>query len=702
MAYTKQNFVDGQTLKAEHLNKIEDGIDELDAQISQLSSEKVDISDIAQESGQSETLVMSQKAVTNLVAGAQSGGSGLPSVNESDNGKTVKVVDGSWSVEQMSYNDLLDKPSLFSGNYNDLTNLPVYDTTPTSGSTNPVTSGGLFNKFTEHEEQINTALAGAHSALSGALTWDGVIGNKEVIILDSNEESTVSLVHVSDEYPEILSLFMGASKEEGPPCTVAISGLHAMFMGTAMMTGSLPMSSDGFVGGEMFFIVPSDNYTPPEDIGIPFTFPKKGVYFIHMILNEMAALGLSAPAMYVSALSLAPFHSFADSSGGDASKYFEEKMINNDSGDTLTWDGDTKGLEKVQVTFSTPSNSQVINFYKISDSVLTPDDVINGIKYPGFNGSFIEKNGEEAQQIFEEDGLLDMLYWVNIPYDNYALDDSIHTAFFPKAGIYQADPAAVNGFICNITVNGYNFTTSTTTEIIKTKHLPPALRFGEITSTIESDTLTWDGNTEGLENLDGAYFHVSDVVPTLNDIHQGFSITMSNMGSGENETVSISAEEAASITLEENGVLAFDVMIVLTLPLTYTMDDGTTIRYPAGVYFGKLPDAYISSFTINNYKGFTTTNTKLVKIDKKYLPDDIGGGSGLPEVSAEDNGKTVKVVDGEWSVEKLSYNDLSDKPTLGTLASKNSLSASDVGAATIADVNSAIEAAIGAAIAASY
>lgn len=26
MAYTKQNFVDGQTLKAEHLNKIEDGI----------------------------------------------------------------------------------------------------------------------------------------------------------------------------------------------------------------------------------------------------------------------------------------------------------------------------------------------------------------------------------------------------------------------------------------------------------------------------------------------------------------------------------------------------------------------------------------------------------------------------------------------------------------------------------------------------
>lgn len=44
------------------------------------------------------------------------------------------------------------------------------------------------------------------------------------------------------------------------------------------------------------------------------------------------------------------------------------------------------------------------------------------------------------------------------------------------------------------------------------------------------------------------------------------------------------------------------------------------------------------------------------------LSEDIGG-SGLPEVTTGDNGKTVKVVDGEWSVEQMSYNDLSDKPT---------------------------------------
>lgn len=42
MSYNKQNFISGQVLEAQHLNHIENGISELDAQISQLSSEIVD------------------------------------------------------------------------------------------------------------------------------------------------------------------------------------------------------------------------------------------------------------------------------------------------------------------------------------------------------------------------------------------------------------------------------------------------------------------------------------------------------------------------------------------------------------------------------------------------------------------------------------------------------------------------------------
>lgn len=42
MSYNKQNFISGQVLEAQHLNYIENGISELDTQISQLSSEKVD------------------------------------------------------------------------------------------------------------------------------------------------------------------------------------------------------------------------------------------------------------------------------------------------------------------------------------------------------------------------------------------------------------------------------------------------------------------------------------------------------------------------------------------------------------------------------------------------------------------------------------------------------------------------------------
>lgn len=47
------------------------------------------------------------------------------------------------------------------------------------------------------------------------------------------------------------------------------------------------------------------------------------------------------------------------------------------------------------------------------------------------------------------------------------------------------------------------------------------------------------------------------------------------------------------------------------------------------------------------------------KIDERFLPDDIGG---LPEVTTENNGQTVIVADGKWSVGKLSYTNLADKP----------------------------------------
>ena len=39
----------------------------------------------------------------------------------------------------------------------------------------------------------------------------------------------------------------------------------------------------------------------------------------------------------------------------------------------------------------------------------------------------------------------------------------------------------------------------------------------------------------------------------------------------------------------------------------------------------------------------------------EFLRKSDGGGSGLPEVTAEDNGKTLEVEEGNWQVKNASY-----------------------------------------------
>ena len=52
--------------------------------------------------------------------------------------------------------------------------------------------------------------------------------------------------------------------------------------------------------------------------------------------------------------------------------------------------------------------------------------------------------------------------------------------------------------------------------------------FGETTAVVGGDTLTWDGNTEGLVNVLDQQFKVSDVVPVLSDFANGLTIVISS------------------------------------------------------------------------------------------------------------------------------------------------------------------------------
>jgi hypothetical protein len=217
---------------------------------------------------------------------------------------------------------------------------------------------------------------------------------------------------------------------------------------------------------------------------------------------------------------------------------------------------------------------------------------------------------------------------------------------------------------------------STVVSTIPEEYLPEKLQFGnEYEAEIHKEAITWDGDITGrvtMEALSSSLkdcYHVSSSEPTLEETLNGGIITIIDVD-GSSNTITFDANNI----IDANGfyyVINNGAICVIGRAIANLL--GLT----AGIYFANYNGTYISSLTINNYT-FVETETKIKTIDPKYLPEGIGGSSGLPEVSAEDEGKTVKVVDGEWSVEQMSYNDLSNKPTLGALASKNTISKTDL------------------------
>lgn len=128
-----------------------------------------------------------------------------------------------------------------------------------------------------------------------------------------------------------------------------------------------------------------------------------------------------------------------------------------------------------------------------------------------------------------------------------------------------------------------------------------------------SDTLTWDGNTEGRELVqieDGAFFvHVSGATPQMNDLTNETYITIMGF-----KRFAIAQEmipnQAFSLVVDENSMPP----TVVTLADNLNIDG---LLFPKkGVYFFNATTLglKVTSLTIPNYTGFTKE-----KIDPDYL-----------------------------------------------------------------------------------
>ena len=134
----------------------------------------------------------------------------------------------------------------------------------------------------------------------------------------------------------------------------------------------------------------------------------------------------------------------------------------------------------------------------------------------------------------------------------------------------------------------------------------------EETTTIKGDTLTWDGNTDGLTNVsaDGATMYcISDATPTMDDFANGFTVI---------KTTGEIIELTSSVVADYDGMLMCDYFYII--PTDNYVLGGEIVFEKAGFYVS--PDATIpfSSFTIPNYGKFVSEQTTVKPMDEKYMP----------------------------------------------------------------------------------
>lgn len=204
--------------------------------------------------------------------------------------------------------------------------------------------------------------------------------------------------------------------------------------------------------------------------------------------------------------------------------------------------------------------------------------------------------------------------------------------------------------------------------------LPEHLQFGgEI--EVPGDTLTWDGNTDGLLCVMDALYKVSDAVPPIERIaansvtvrypdgqERKFEFTDSNIQIYDTNAGFPAGFTQINLTASDDQ----DLGVFTIVDEDFVGVDTMGASFPeVGVYV--FPNEYFTpvSLTIPGYTGFPTKAIK--PIDKKYLPADIGGGNDVMIINATRIGeytedgqeielsKTGKEICSAWDDGKLMF-----------------------------------------------
>lgn len=290
----------------------------------------------------------------------------------------------------------------------------------------------------------------------------------------------------------------------------------------------------------------------------------------------------------------------------------------------ITWDGDTTGRE---------THPTYTAFYKVSDVVLTAEEAV-GLRYDttyNDNSYVIPEVGTNWLINTVDYGT----YWLVMDGIICVYDESIGCS----KGIY---------FLKSVADDGTNKEYWTNELILEADKIKPEL-LPDIMETIGSDTLTWDGNTEGKYTLDLSFMmgsetpvgsvvatKVSDATPTLEELNAGATIVMNLVEELPNDALIaggtipnfIQYQNFENVYVSEKVVngnsTSYNFVVAV---VTSATDGGNGIVFEEGIYLVKMnlslflegANAFLfpTSVTFNGY----TFKREVIK--EEYLPPSI-------------------------------------------------------------------------------
>lgn len=280
-------------------------------------------------------------------------------------------------------------------------------------------------------------------------------------------------------------------------------------------------------------------------------------------------------------------------SGSNVDQYFE--TVTKSTIDTITWDGNT--------TDRAVFNS---NYYFVSSSVFAIEDFANGCTATTTSGGINYVSSSKIVSV--NNGLIEVGNYAYVVNEPFATENGI------PVGVYFLYRSS-NIYIERLDIPGYELIKS-----IKDEYLPEHLRFYNL--FIESgDTLTWDGNTNGLEVIDGLY-KVSNANVVNQILANGFTCLFSN-GSGHRT----SSEQAQNYFEINNGIY---------IQGRYRFSDD-------GIFLMNDGEQWVAKIIIPNYTGFGGQ----IKINPKYILNNIEGFAPIKGVdywTEEDQAEIVDAV----------------------------------------------------------